>query len=241
MQERYNSLIVDPDSAARMRLKQATTSCVYFDKVHQIATLGEAQSRLSNGYERCDVVFLSCRLSKSEISTFIKEAKATQMGQDAAYILVLQGNAQDTATVAENVMVGADSFLFEPYSVDSLLEITQLASKLKKERHLARQERALRLVVADLMNRLDIMAYLKATGHEVPRHMREFKEKCDSIRALDPESIDIYQQIILDMFEKAPLPKPLPTTMKYAGASNRLKKKMEQKIVAQMQKQGENS
>ncbi|MDC0357418.1 hypothetical protein OAO01_01255 [Oligoflexia bacterium] len=231
---RYNALIIDPDLDTRMRLKAATTSVVQFGKVQLVTSITEATRRLEAG-EACDVMFLSYRFERADIGTFIKNAKETKAAQDAAYVLVLQTSEQDSQTVAENVMIGADGLLFEPYSVDYLVEITELAARVKKERGAAREAAALKFLLTDVMHQIDLIAYLKSVGYDVGRGIRRFKQMCGVFNTLEKDSLEVYYDLAVDMFSEAPFPKKI-YQKNYKGASSRVKKKMEQKLLAELEK-----
>lgn len=230
--KKYESIVIDNDMAARMRLKTATTSVPSFGNVRMISTLHEAQSVLSaSGH--VDVIFISNRFPDREINPFIKSAKETGGGQDSAYILVLKTEDQESNTVAKNVLGGADGCLLEPYSVDQLVEITDLAARVKQERSQERQAAALRFLVQDTMKQLDRVWYLKSCGFDVGINMRKLKDMCKVFETLETESHELYLEIVVDAFEKAPLP-AFPVK-KYKGVSDRVKKRMEQKILAELE------
>lgn len=234
--QKYNASIIDPDLDTRMRLKQATTAVHNFGKVHQLTNLREGLAAM-NGYERVDVVFLSYRFDEDEVKGFIKEAKETPQGQDAAYVLVLRTKDQDSSVVAKNVMIGADGFLFEPYSVDYLLEITELAARVRKERSKAREEAAIKFLVTDVINHVDMIAYLKSCDCEVGRTLKKFKEICSVFETLDPESKEIYYKIAIEMFIEAPIPQRFLQRKTYRGASQRVKRRMEDKLLAELEQE----
>ncbi len=233
---KFDAYIVDPELDSRMRLKTATTAVHNFGKVHQLGTLREAVQRLGTS-DRCDVMFVSHRFDKSEIQTFVRDAKKTQQGQDTAYILMLNIGKNDAATVATNVMMGVDGFLFEPYSVDQLLEITLLAQRVKKERSNAREKAAMQFLITDVITQIDLIAYLKSCGYEVSASLKKFKEMCSVLTRLEGDSINTYYEVAIKMFEEAPLPtKIVQTQKKYGGASSRVKKKLGDKVAAELEK-----
>lgn len=230
--QKFDAVIIDPELDTRMRLKQATSSVHQFGKVHQQQSLREAMGRLS-GDERCDVIFISYRFEQPEIVEFIKQAKGTKSGQDAAYVMLMRSKDQDATKVATNVMIGADGFLFEPYSVDYLVEITNLAAKVRKERADTRERGALTFLVNDIINQLDLVSSMKAQGFEVVTSMKKLKEMCTVFSTLSPESFQVYTDVAIKQFGDAPVPKKI-AQKKYGGASSRVKKKLEQKIAAEM-------
>lgn len=233
--QKFDALLVDPEIQSRMRLKQATTAVPHFGKVHQVNELREAQGKLA-GNERCDVVFISRRFEMETIISFIKTAKSTPQGQDSAYILVLGAKDQDSSTVAASVMSGFDGFLFEPYSVDNLLEITQISARVRKERSQAREEAAMKLLVTDLLNQVDLLSYMKTVKSDPTRVFKKLRETTAVLKTLSPESVDVYYRVALDMFENAPLPTKIFQRKNYGGASSRVKRKMEDKLIAELEK-----
>jgi DNA-binding NtrC family response regulator len=231
---KYDAILVDPDLNSRMRLKQATTAVTQFGAVQQVGTLQEATAKIQSS-RQCDVIFLSYRFQPGEISEFIKKAKETKEGQDAAYVLVMKSNSGDGATIAQNVLGGADGMLFEPYSVDYLYEITNLAAKVRKERSGTREKAALQMLANDMVSQVDQLAYLKSCEMETVRQFKKLAESCAFVKGLSPESLQTYFDMVVNAFENAPLPTNVSKYKKYGGVSNRIKKRMEKKVVAELE------
>ena len=228
-----DGLIVDPEIDTRMRLKSATTSVSQFKRVFLLSSLREAMDRL-NGKEPFHVLFVSFKFPQKDITEFIQTAKKSKSGEDTAYVLTVGTNSQDSSTVAASVLMGADGLLFEPYSVDNLTEITSLAVRVKKERSTHREEAALKFLINDMINTLDLLTYLKSAGHDVGRGLKRFKDMCAVLDTLGGDSKEIYMRVAQQMFEDAPLPKKL-FQKAYVGASSRIKKKMEEKLLAELE------
>lgn len=231
---KFDAIIIDPDLDTRMRLKAATTSVHQFGKVTLVNSSKEAVDTLVGRDMHCDVVFISHSITREETTSFIKEAKASKRGQDSAFVLVLKTKDQDSSTVAQNVLMGADGFLFEPYSVDNLVEITQLSARVKKERSETREAGAIKFLLNDIMQQIDLIAYLKGAGYDVGRGIKRFKDMCGVLKTFEGSSRDLYMKLVVDVFEAAPFPKKI-YEKNYAGASSRLKKKAEQKMLEQLE------
>ena len=234
MNSKFDALLVDPDLQSRMRLKQATSSVAAFGTVQQVGDLKQASAAISSS-EECDVVFLSSRCGKDDIKSFVATAKQSRQGQDAAYVLLLGANDQAGSSVATNVLIGVDGFLVEPYSVDSLVEITQLAARVKKERSSAREKIAIRLLVHEIMGQIDIVAQLKKGGASAGISSKSLRETCSVLQTLEGESLNTYFELALKMFEEAPVP-PVQQTKLYSGASKRMREREEAKLLAKLQK-----
>lgn len=233
--QKFDGIIIEPEMDARMRLKQVCASVVNFGKVLPLGSFAECLSKLS-GDTPADVVFVSARLGQNNISAFIRDAKATTNGQDSAYILVIPSKDSNGAIVAQSVMMGADGLIFEPYSVDQLVEITNLSARVRKERSTAREEAALKFLITDIIHQIDLIAYSKTCGYEIGTPMRAFKQACTVLGTLEAESIQNYYRIVTDLFEAAPVAANLYQRKKYGGASSRVKRKMAEKLAGEVEK-----
>ncbi len=233
--KKYDALIIDPDMTTRSRLKQVCASVVNFGRVVPIGSCFETMEQI-RGDARYDVVFISHHIPQEQIPPFIKDAKLTPGGQDTAYILVLPTKEQASGDVAQAMMIGADGVLFEPYSVDILVEITLLAAKVRKERRAARDEAAFRFLLNDLIQQIDVIAYSKSCGYEIGPAMRNFRQACAVVSTIDADSVDIWYKTAVDMFEAAPIPAALLQRKKYGGASTRVRQRMTEKISAEVGK-----
>lgn len=231
-----DALVVDPDASSRVRLKQATVAVHQFQSAQLLDTLDKAVKKLEDAAGHIDVVFVSERFKNEEVVSFIQKAKALKTAQDAAFILVMQQSDNAKEHVGQAMVVGADGFLFEPYSVDSLVEITALANKVKKERSEAREKAAIGFLLQDMVGALDKVAYIKSCQVDVSRSLAKLREKCGTFQSFEEETLQMYFDVILAELENAPMPKP-PAGLNYRGASERVKKIVADKI----QKEIENS
>ncbi|MBX7144807.1 MAG: hypothetical protein K1X79_10185 [Oligoflexia bacterium] len=224
-QESFDIIIADKLLESRMQLKAATASAPQFDHCSLASSLGESL-RLLNERRTCDIVFISQHFESAAISEFIKEARQTPAGRDAAYIMVIGVADQTSVGIAENVLIGADGFLSAPYSVDSLVEITRLASTVKRQRMRERQEAAVKMIVTDLIRAFDRVSLSKYLGQQPGEKMREFKDVCATVKALDSEWQQVYFTELISQTEK--LSPPIrPELPKSKRAQEKLKKKIE--------------
>jgi hypothetical protein len=229
-QEKYNALAVDPDLDTRMRLKQACTSVITFDKFVPVNSLTEALVKLK-GPDRIDVVFLADRFGKEAVSECITEGKKTRWGQDAAFVMLLPAKAQGTGDVVRAMFSDADGMLFEPYSVDMLVEITLLAARVKKERGEERRLSAMRFFLTEVIELITIIAQLQAQGMESGKPRRELRDLCASLDTMSPSDRELYYVMAVEMFEQAKAPAPVISS-NYKGASTRIRRKLEEKVIA---------
>lgn len=219
-----------------MKLKQATTQVVDFGQVLPLGTFADANTHM-NGERPWDIVFVSTRFENDAISQFITNAKNTKCGQDTAYVMVMKALPQGNTSVAQNMMLGGDSVLCEPYSVDSMVEITRLAARVKKERSDSREKIAINLLIADIVNQVDVIACLKASGCEPGTSIKKLREMNAMIKALSEDKLGYYQATLIEKLLEAKVPpKALLGAKRYGGVSSRVKKKMESKILSELTK-----
>jgi hypothetical protein len=232
---KFNALVVDSDIQSRMRLKGAASSVSSFKSVQLLNDLKQAQNILTCGDESIDVIFLSSRCDRSDIRAFIAEAKKSQIGQDAAYVLLLGTSEQAHANLATNVLDGFDGFLIEPYSVDGLMEITHLASRVKGERSLVREKVAIKLLVREIIGQIDVIAQLKSGGAGASISINSLRETCSVLQKLEQHAHAIFHESAIEQLIDAPVPQ-IKNTRIYAGVSKRIKQKQEVRLIAQAKK-----
>lgn len=226
--EKYDALIVDPELDTRMRLKQATTAVHNFGKVFQVGSLREALQKLQ-GDSPIDVIFINNRFERAEVDQFIAQGKESSQGQDSAYVTVMQAKDQQSATIADTMLKGFDGLLFEPYSVDVLVEITKIAAKVKGERRAQRELAAIKFLLGDVINQLDQISYNLSQGKEVGPSFKKFKDAAVVLKSFEGEKLAKYYEIAVDSFMNVPVPKKVFSRVKYGGASSRVKSRMEKK------------
>ena len=226
--ERYEAIVVDPEIDSRTRLRQATLAISLFGKVQQSSDPHDAIYRLRD-FDRFDVIFLSHRLGDETVSRFIRDAREIPSSRDAAFVLLLSPNDQGGSTIASSMMNGINGFLFEPFSADSLLEITRLAAQVRAERAQARECAAISLLITQIGLQLDVVWQLRRSGHGGAVSTRSLREMCSVLTSLETQSLDFYYDTICDKWST--LRPPIHVAQKiYNGASKRLRERAEQKV-----------
>lgn len=231
--EKINALVIDPELESRMRLKHATSMLHNFDKLTQCASISEATQKIGTS-DPFGIVFLSEKLEKNEALNFVKSSKQSPQSQDSAFVYLVKSQADMSTLVATNMLSGIDGFLCEPFSVDSLSEITVLAAKVKKERGEARELAAMRFLMTQIANQISKVAQLKAAGMDSIRENRKLTEMCSIFNNLSEETRQQYLNIAIEVFERAPIPKALPSVKAYGGVSNRVKRRLEDRVLKQI-------
>lgn len=223
---KLSALIIEPTLACKIRLKEALSSLPRFSGVMPLNALREATDLIKTAQNEYDLIFISQSIPKEETAAFIKSAKEIGVTQDAAFVLLLKSSKD--ADMAGAMIIGFDGMLAEPYSVDSLNAICELALKVKQENGAAREQAVLGLMVSEVSKQLDNVAVLRACGYESARGMEKLKEACHNFKHLSPEAAKSYGDIAEKVFGSATPAKP--PEKRYAGISKRIKSKMASKI-----------
>ncbi len=84
-----------------------------------------------------------------------------------------------------------------------------------------------------IVDQISIVAQLKALGMAPGREAKKLQDMCTFFNSLDDNARDRYHKIAVEVFESAPVPKPLVKKV-YGGASSRVKARMEKKILNQL-------
>jgi response regulator RpfG family c-di-GMP phosphodiesterase len=209
-----------------MKLKAATSAVPSLSPVQLCGHSVDALRVLSEGRE-WDTVFISAKLEPSQIAEFINQAKQTRGGRDSAYILVIGAQDQSSSAVAGHVLAGADSFLCEPYSVDSLQEISLLSSTIKQQRLRERQEGAVRLLVDDIIRTLDAVSLSLYLGQPPGHAIRDLKDLGSAIQNLNEEWRSVFYTELISRTEKLSAP-VRPEVPKSRRVQEKLKKQREE-------------
>jgi CheY-like chemotaxis protein len=230
MEHKYCALIVDGNLEHRARLKLAMRATSFFPTVHVANSLQEAELRLSE--EPIDIVFIAMREDGDVINSFIHRSKQEPAGRDAAYVLLLEGR-RSSIEIARTLVDGADAILLEPYSVESLQTISQIAEKMKTERlraHvqatllLVRMQGALRLLVREIAAQLGQVARLEKSGASGSVSRGVLQEMCSVLGELDPETRSLYFEVLLEIFPELPATHNSVHVGTYQGVSHRVRR-----------------
>ena len=93
------------------------------------------------------------------------------------------------------------------------------------------------MIVKDIIGQLDLVTCLKANGCELGLSIKKLKDLGAMVHAMSPESRKTYYDVMSEAFMAAPLPPKALGAKKYGGVSSRIKKKMDQKMADEIQKQ----
>ncbi|MCC6933705.1 MAG: hypothetical protein IT292_10720 [Deltaproteobacteria bacterium] len=219
----FDVLIIDADLESRTKLKQAAREINCYGKISSVSYFSEAMEFLHTKRE-CDLIFISNAIAQSEIVTFMQQARETDKGSSSSYILVMKAGKRESTDIAKSMVAGFNSMLLEPYSVDSMVEISKLARKIKVEAYERRARAASELVIPTLIKEVDRLAALHSIGH--PTNVSAGAKKALAlITSMGNEALSGYYEAMINKFGQV----SPPAVTHYEGPSKRLKDRMERK------------
>lgn len=200
-------MVVEPNSVLRSRIVQAATFEKMVARTVSSSSLYETLKLLRNKW-RSDIVFVSNWFGQREVLHFISAAKNTRWGQDCAFILLLDDQHQDRATVAKHLLKGMDGFLAASFTVETVQKIIGVALKVKAQRMQWRVETASRLMLEKLMDDLDHLT------HDVTYRGATFvfpegvAQAARVFRSFEAEEVSVYFRVLIDVFANVRPPVP---------------------------------
>ena len=230
----YNCLAIEPDSKNRMILKQAMSLVAEFNHITLVRNDKAALELLRSG-SAYDLIFISDRFDKNKISQFIKKAKEFDSVFLAGYIL-LTSTQNDARTVAKSLLQGIDGVLIEPYSIDSLQELSLLAAKVKEQREEEKRKIVLSFLASNVIYCVDIMAQAIILSHSANSIRRTIKRVNESILSLGSNNIlELYLDILSKSFMKVQKPVIVVQECRYKGTSERVKKIAQKDVIDKLE------
>jgi len=228
-QNTFDALVIESIPENRQRLRQATEHVSDFGKIVATESFEEAKKYLNIG--KCfHIIFISDGFGSESVSEFIFLGKQTEGGEDSAFILLT--NSSDREQISEYINNGVDGFLVPPYSVDSLVEISHIADKVKEERQEIRERSAVEFLVHDIITQLDRVAYIQKCKEDVTKSLDRLRNLCSAFKTFDEDKLDIYYDIAFEAFTTAPAKKSF--SISYTGVSQRVRERLEEKILEEI-------
>ena len=224
----FKGIIFDPDLNSRTRLKSATIPVSYFDTVYHCGTERETLTWIDR-QDQIDIIFISERIDPDTIERFIDKVKDSAKGIECIFILV-KVSPSGGLPVSEALSRGIDGILCEPFSVDNLTEVVELAERIGHEREEVRAKISMTLLVTDMVNQIDAAAYLVRNGCNPRALFKSLKNLSDRACEIPDERLEVYFDIVFRLVSStAPMNKELATKI-YRGASERVRRNTEFRV-----------
>jgi hypothetical protein len=224
------ALIVTADPKAVAQIQKLITASTRFSDTASVKSLPEAlqDMRVLHTY---DMLFLSSEFPVDGVAAFLTDALRTRVGAQVG-IVIFSAPGQGSKQIAESYAdLEVDGFLPEAASVATAEGVIDNALVSAQERHTVRTRSAITAIIADLMVHIDQIALLKSSGLEINTHLERLKKSSAALRDLDDDSLKMYFEVAAETFEKA-----VNVTVGYNGVSKRVRKMMEEKAMAEVER-----
>lgn len=214
---KLSGIVITKDTERRLRLKHAVQHSHTFEKLVPMASMEQTLELLSPS-SPFDIIFVS-ECFNDDIPRLLEKVRQTQ--NPALVVLVTEG-AQREAEVSSKLLAGVSAFLLEPYSVEAIENVCEVALSLKALQQERRDKAALQRLVISSLAYLDELATRKAHGKPTPskRHIRSIAEIS---RKLDPSQLEQFFKILEEQVQSAVAPPESPRLMLEAMRAQREK------------------
>ena len=206
-------MIVSQFLETRLPLVQAVTASGRFSEVRSVHNLEEARRTILEG-TLFESIFLANKFSQGDLAGFMEAAKVLHQDRQLAFILVLSPEEQNSATVANYMMLGIHGFLNEPFSVGQVDEAIKLGTAVRNRASKVRLRAATGLMLSDVM---------EADENELPKPnlWETVNKNCEQYKLLTGESVSTA------VVEELQNLSPAERVPRYNGVSKRVKKLFE--------------
>ena len=176
-------------------------------------------------------IFLSQRFAPTQLFEFLEQARVTPNGRECLYLLVVHSQTESKGTLGSKFMAGFNGFIVEPYSSEQIIGVLDLAERLQVEARVNKNKVGLTLLATDIIEQIDLISLLKASGFDSTKSSERLRELCMPLRNLEETSRQLFHEILFTLLEsiKAPTRKTLGHS--YSGMSDRVRRRMEDRIV----------
>jgi len=239
----FNALIISSDTGRRGRLKLAVHHDQFFGrpafkKVHTAISLQEGIKALCSN-QTYEIVLVTDCFSPDAIEEFLKHL-SEMTEQKVGVVLVRKGSNEDGLSIAESLMNGVDGFLYEPFSVDMLREISKIAEKVRKENSDKKISAATDLVVDSMSAMIDKKAAEMSAGKPRRPYPKRLLIAAKLFRGLSETGILSFYHTLFSVTEKSkPFEKELDDSGDYQGASEIIRKKYNKKKEEELEEEKE--
>ena len=221
----YRGMVLEPDNERRVRFRTVAAGSPNFNKIDTCPTIEQALDLLDR--EKCDVVFIG-ELTNDEIQDFLKQGKKTRYGRLSAYVFLKKERPQTKTDAAAQMAAGADSVLYEPYSVDSVTETTKIADQIREAEEQKKRETALALILNETVKSVDLLADPDNSDEERRDQTAKLKQMGSQLQTASKNAGKDYLSSLSKAFEEARPPINRAIKKSYGGVSDRIQRLIDQ-------------
>ncbi len=234
-------LLLDNDIDTRMRLQHAILLNPDFGRDIQTTNFKEALEVLQHEDRSLDLVFVAnTNLQFQDIEQFIKDARSLPGAQDAAFIVVFSSYESKDELIPQVYDVGADSYIFEPYSADDFHRMSNLAARVGPRRLIDREVLSIAPLVREIVKLVDLMHTLLVQHCSIEKSKERLRAIGQRLAGFQKESQEVYFDYIEECLPLLPAPDPETKDLKnHQHKSSRLRNRLEDILLRAPEKQAE--
>jgi hypothetical protein len=164
-----------------------------------------------------DVVFIGGSVPRDTVNEVVRVAKGHS--EDCACVLIENGHEQDAISLAATMVDGIDGFLYEPFSVEGLAQVSEVARELKRVNQERRIKATVKLVVVEMLDSVDDISIGRANGRPTPNSSATLARLHDTLARLGPDALPLYFEELIE--KSAERMVPMGTVAVKASGSKR--------------------
>lgn len=241
MDKKLDVLLLDNDLDARMRLQHAISLNPEFGRDIQTNNFTEALEVIRGESKSLDLVFIAnTNLQFQDIEQFVGEARTLVGAQDAAFVVVFSSYEGKDELITQVYELGADSYIFEPYSADDFRRMANLAARVGPRRLIDREVLSIGPIVREIIKLVDLMHSLLVQHCSIEKSREKLRSLGQRLAGFQKESKEVYFDYIEECLPLLPAPAPETDELKnHQHKSPRLRKRLEDALLRAPEKQAE--
>ena len=220
----FRALIIDSNPQTRSYLWEAVLAEPQFCNVFASKSLDEGRVMFETGLH-CDVVLISSAQDPVLTKDFLTAIKATEGGKEIAYVSVVRASHQETEMLAASLVEGTDGLLLSPYSVNSVRQVAEVASRVKLGHEAKRREAGARMMLLQSIKLVDDYGKAVLLKKDSASPLAKFSKMLNKLNSVWSGESSGLTNIAVEVFLNA----PAAQLSHYQGASTRIKKKLADK------------
>jgi len=217
---------VDPNPLTRSYIWEAVLSDIHFSVVTASKSTEDSTSQFLAGFA-CDVVLASSNIDILQLRGLMKVMRESEGGKEAAFVAIVYANEQNSTALGSLLAEGADGLLLSPFSVHSLAQVAQIASRVKGEFERKRKFAAAKIMANELLAKFDEINRALMNGINSQKSIQKLLKVAGGLERILEGSSDIFAEAVGDVIRNIEPPKGA-----YKGPSQRIKKKLESRAAS---------
>lgn len=195
-------LFVHPEVEARSRVKQIGAMLKSWATFEQMTDLAAAQAHLQTS-DPYDAIFLSASFGRETLTRFIRTTRGFASASGSCFVALLGHGAHDVTMVGSHLLSGFEGFLIEPFSVDTVVEVVEVAERVRREETQRRQAYALELLVHSVLEQAAEVYQLRRAGRSAKLSAKLLQETATVLRQLEPSLEERYFCLLTSALENS--------------------------------------